>query len=141
VFIHRDPAETLSSICSLHAYTRSVFSSEVDALEIGDELSESYMTRLLEPAVAAVDRLPANRIAHVRSPDLSRDPVGTIAEAYRVLGMELGAEAREAMHEYMRTKRRSPSLRHIHAVEGFGLERDAIHERFAAYCARFDLLA
>jgi len=55
--------------------------------------------------------------------------------------MELGDEAREAMHEYMRAKREKASPRHIHAVEGFGLERDAIHERFASYCARFDLLA
>ena len=141
VFIHRDPAETLSSICSLHAYARSVFSSDVDAHAIGAELSDSYMTRLLEPAVATVDRLPAGRVAHVRSPDLSRDPVGTIAEAYRVLGMELGNEARVAMHEYMRTKREKVSPRHIHTTEGFGLDPAAIHERFASYCARFDLLA
>jgi hypothetical protein len=72
---------------------------------------------------------------------LSRDPVGTIAEAYRVLGMELGNEARVAMHEYMRTKREKVSPRHIHTTEGFGLDPAAIHERFASYCARFDLLA
>ncbi len=141
VFIHRDPAETLSSICSLHAYARSVFSSDVDAHALGTELSDSYMMRLLEPAVAAVDRLPAGRVAHVRAPDLSRDPAGTIAEAYRVLGMELGDEGRAAMHEYMRAKREEASMRHIHSAEGFGLDPDAIHERFASYCARFDLLA
>ena len=140
VFIHRDPAETLSSICSLHAYARSVFSTDVDAKAIGAELFESYMTRLLEPAVAAVDRLPAGRVAHVRSPDLSRDPVGTIAEAYRLLGMELSNQARMAMHEYMRAKRTKPSPRHIHSPEGFGLSPDAIRERFASYCARFELL-
>ena len=141
VFIHRDPAETLSSICSLHAYARSVFSSDVDAHAIGAELSNSYMTRLLEPAVATVDRLPAGRAAHVRAPDLSRDPVGTIAEAYRALGMDLGDTARVAMHEYMRAKRERPSVRHIHTTEGFGLDPAAIHERFASYCDRFDLLA
>jgi hypothetical protein len=141
VFIHRDPAETLSSICSLHAYARSVFSSDVDAHAIGAEVSDSYMMRLLEPAVAAVDGLPAGRVAHVRAPDLSEDPVGTIAEAYRTLGMELGDEARLAMHEYMRAKRENGSARHIHKTEAFGLEPAAIHERFASYCARFDLLA
>jgi len=140
VFIHRDPAETLGSLCSLHAYTRSVFSSDIDAHAIGTELSESYVMRLLEPAVAAVDRLPADRIAHVRAPDLSRDPVATIAEAYRVLGMELGDEARGAMHTYMRAKRANPSPRHIHSPEGFGLDPKAIQERFASYCARFDLV-
>ena len=126
VFIHRDPVETLSSICSLHAYARSVFSSDVDAHAIGAELSDSYMTRLLEPAVATVDRLPAGRVAHIRSPDLSRDPVGTIAEAYRALGMELGNEARVAMHEYMRAKREKVSPRHTHTTEGFGLDPAAI---------------
>lgn len=141
VFIHRDPAETLSSICSLHAYARSVFSSDVDAHAIGAELSDSYMTRLLEPAVAAVDRLPPGRVAHVRAPDLSRDPVGTIAQAYRALGMELGDAARIAMHEYMQAKRDKASARHIHTTEGFGLDPAAIHEQFASYCARFDLLA
>ncbi len=140
VFIHRDPAETLSSICSLHAYTRSVFSSDVEAKAIGAEVSESYMTRLLEPAVSAVDRLPLGRVAHVRAADLGRDPVGTIAEAYRTLGFELGDEARTAMHAYMRAKRANPAPRHIHSTEGFGLDADAIHERFARYCARFELL-
>ena len=141
VFIHRDPAETLSSICSLHAYTRSVFSSDVDAHAIGAELADSYMMRLLEPAVAAVDRLPAGRVVHVRSPDLSEDPVGTIAEAYRGLGLELSDEARVAMREYMRAKREKGSPRHIHTTERFGLDPAAIHERFASYCSRFDLLA
>jgi len=140
VFIHRDPAETLSSICSLHAYARSVFSSDVDAHAIGAELSESYMMRLLEPALAIVDRLPKGRVAHVRSPDLSRDPVGTIAEAYRLLGMELADQARVAMHEHMRQTRMRQTPRHVHTEEGFGLRREAIHERFASYCARFDLL-
>ena len=141
VFIHRDPVETLTSICSLHAYARSVFSSDVDAHAIGAELSDSYMMRLLEPAVATLDRLPAGRVAHVRAPDLSQDPVGTIAEAYRTLGMELGGDARTAMREYMRAKRERGSARHIHTTEGFGLDPAAIHERFASYCARFDLLA
>jgi hypothetical protein len=99
------------------------------------------MTRLLEPAVAMLDRLPRGRVAHIRAPDLSRDPVGTIARAYRVLGMELGDAARIAMHEYMRAKRENASVRHVHTTEGFGLDPAAIHERFASYCARFDLLA
>jgi hypothetical protein len=141
MFIHRDPVATLSSICSLHAYARSVFSSDVDAHAIGAELLDSYMLRLLEPAVAAVDRLPAGRVAHIRAPDLTEDTVGTIAEAYRLLGMELGDEAGRAMDEYMRATQAKPSPRHIHTAEGFGLDPAAIHERFARYCARFDLLA
>jgi hypothetical protein len=140
MFIHRDPVETMSSICSLHAHARAVFSSDVDAHALGAELSDSYLTRLLEPAVAAVDGLPSGRVAHVRSPDLSRDPVGTIAEAYRTLGLELGDEARICMHDYMRAQRQNASPHHVHSAEGFGLDSGELHERFASYCDRFDLL-
>jgi hypothetical protein len=45
------------------------------------------------------------------------------------------------MHEYMRAKRSKSSPQHVHTAEGFGLVPDAIHERFASYCDRFDLLA
>ncbi|MFZ1864988.1 MAG: sulfotransferase [Polyangiales bacterium] len=141
IFMHRDPAETLSSICSLHAYTRSVFSSDVDAREIGAELNDSYMMRWLDRAVASVDQLPAGRVAHVRAPDLSRDPVGSIAEAYRALGMDLVDEAREAMNRYMRGQQEKRSPRHVHTAEGFGLDPTEIRERFASYCDRFDLLS
>jgi hypothetical protein len=44
------------------------------------------------------------------------------------------------MHAYLREKRANPAPRHIHGTEGFGLDADAIHERFASYCARFELL-
>jgi hypothetical protein len=140
LFIHRDPAETLSSICSLHAYVRAVFSNDVEARALGTEVLDSYMTRRLEAAVDAVDRLPAGRAVHVRALDLGRDPVGTVDDAYRALGMELSDEGRLAMHEYMRAKRAKPTARHIHTAEGFGLDTDAIHERFAGYCRRFDLI-
>ena len=139
VFIHRDPVDTLSSICSLHAYARSVFSSDVHATDIGNELSESYLTRLLEPAVEQMDRLPSCRVAHVRSPDLSRDPVGTIASAYSALGFDLSREAGFAMRQFMADKQQRPSAPHAHSAEGFGLDANEIRERFASYCQRFDI--
>jgi len=139
VFIHRDPVDTLSSICSLYAYARSVFSSDVDANAVGAELWSSYLVQGLEPAVQRVDQLPAGRVAHVRAPDLARDPVGTIASAYHTLGMSLGGEARHAMHEYMIQKRLRPGARHLHSAEGFGLDPRAIRDRFSSYCQRFDL--
>ena len=139
IFIHRDPVETLSSICSLHAYARSVFSSDVDAEAIGQELSQSYMMHRLGPAVATVDRLPAGRVAHVRARDLSEDAVGAIAAAYRALGLRLSDAARLAMDGYLRHKRETPTPRHAHSAEAFGLDSAGIRDRFRSYCERFDL--
>ena len=139
MFIHRDPVETLSSICSLHAYARSVFSDDVDASALGEELAESYMLRLLEPALATVDRLPEGRVAHVRAPDLSRNAVGAIAGAYGTLGLELGDEARRGMRGFLDEKRLNRGAKHIHTAKGFSLDPNAIRERFASYYQRFDL--
>lgn len=141
VFIHRDPVDTLSSICSLHAYARSIFSSDVDAKALGRELPGSYVMSRLESAVAAVDRLPVNRVAHVRSPDLGRDPLGTVTQAYHELGMELSEGATDAMQRFIRAKRDTAGPRHIHSAEGFGFDPNAVRERFAGYCDRFDLTA
>ena len=43
VFTHRDPAMTISSLCSLYAYTRALFSDDVDPLALGPELMNSYL--------------------------------------------------------------------------------------------------
>lgn len=139
VFTHRDPAVTLSSLCSLYAYTRALFSDEVDAHSLGPELMNSYLPASLERAVERVDRLPAGRVAHVRAPELFTNPVAAMSAAYRDLGIELGEEARNAMQRLVDTEARKPKDVHVHRPEGFGLRRDAIRERLSGYCARFDL--
>jgi hypothetical protein len=138
IFIHRDPVKTLSSICSLHAYTRSVFSTDVDAHGLGRELSDSYLTRRFESALATADRIPAGRIAHVRANELSHAPIGTVAKAYTQLGFELSDQARTSMAAYLSAEKQTPSPRHEHRPSGFGLDEAALYERFAQYCERFD---
>jgi hypothetical protein len=139
VFTHRDPAATLSSLCSLHAYTRALFSDDVDPLALGPELMRSYLPSSLEQALQVTDRLPPGRVAHVRHVDVRRDPIVTMAQAYRDLGMELSDEAGVAMQTMLDEEARKPRDVHIHSPEGFGLTAAAVRERLAGYCARFDL--
>ena len=139
VFTHRDPATTLSSLCSLYAYTRALFSDDVHAEALGPELLNSYLPATLEHALEVVDGLPAGRVAHVRHVDVRRDPIGAIARAYRDLGMELGEPARAAMQKMLDAESRKPRDIHIHSPEAFGLSADEVRARLASYCARFDL--
>ena len=97
VFTHRDPASTVSSLCSLYAYTRALFSDDVDPLALGPELMDSYLPASLERAVERVDQLPPGRVAHVRAPELFNDPIGAMESAYRDLDIELTKDARNAM--------------------------------------------
>jgi hypothetical protein len=139
VFTHRDPAETISSLCSLYAYTRALFSDDVDPHALGPELMNSYLPRSLERAVQFVDKLPPGRVAHVQHLDVRRDPIGTTTLAYRDLGMELGEPARRRMQAMLDAQNRKPKDVHIHIPEGFGLTAEGIRDRLAGYCDRFDL--
>jgi len=139
VFTHRDPATTISSLCSLYAYTRALFSDDVDPHALGPELLQSYLPGSLERAVELVDRLPPGRVAHVRHVDVRRDPIGTMTHAYRDLGMEMTDPARAAMQAMLDTESRKPRDIHVHSPEGFGLTAEGIRERLAGYCQRFEL--
>ena len=139
VFTHRDPATTISSLCSLYAYTRALFSDDVDPHALGPELMQSYLPGSLERAVELVDRLPPGRVAHVRHVDVRRDPIGTMTHAYRDLGMEMTDPARAAMQAMLDTESRKPRDIHVHSPEGFGLTAEGIRERLASYCQRFEL--
>ena len=139
VFTHRDPATTISSLCSLYAYTRALFSDDIDPHALGPELMNSYLPGSLERALEIVDGLPPDRVAHVRHVDVRHDPVATMSQAYRDLGMELTDPARAAMEAMLAAESRKPRDIHIHSPEGFGLTADVIRERLADYCQRFDL--
>jgi hypothetical protein len=129
----------MSSLCSLYAYTRALFSDDIDPHALGPELMNSYLPPSLKRALGIVDALPPGRVAHVRHVDVRRDPIGTMAKAYRDLGMELGDPARGAMQAMLDAESRKPKDIHIHSPEGFGFTAEAIRERLAGYCQRFDL--
>ena len=139
VFTHRDPATTLSSLCSLYAYTRALFSDDVDPHALGPELLHSYLPSTLERALGIVDTLPPGRVAHMRHVDVRRDPIRTMAQAYRDLGMELSERARTAMQAMLDEEIQKPRDVHMHSPAGFGLSPDEIRECLSAYCQRFDL--
>ena len=139
VFTHRDPTVALSSICSLTAYTRAIFSDDVDPEALGREIFTGYWTRALESAQEVRCRIPAERQVDVRHPDLARDPVGTARRIYQALGLSGSEPAFAAMERFVSDRRTGPRHRHVHALEGFGLQRGAVRERFKAYCERFDL--
>jgi hypothetical protein len=135
VFTHRDPGEALSSICSLVAYTRALFTDDVDPRAIGAELLEGYWPAALERSREIVARLPAERRVDVRHAALRGDPIGTVEGIYTALGLAFSDAARAAMAGFLADREARPTGRHVHSLEGFGLRREAVRERLAGYCA------
>ena len=138
VFTHRDPAVALSSLCSLVAYTRALFTDDVDPAALGAELAGGVWPEALLASRPIRERLGA-RAVDLRHPDLLRDPLGSVERIYAAFGWELGDDARRAMEAATVARRQGVHGRHEHSLEGFGLRREAVRERFAGYCEALDL--
>jgi hypothetical protein len=139
VFNHRDPAFSISSICSLVSYTRALFTDDVDPLAVGAEIMAGYWPPALENSRKLRASLPAGRAVDVRHPDLARDPVRTVEGIYRGLQLSFSEEARGAMREFIDGQNKAASGRHTHTLEGFGLTREGVRDRFARYCQDLEL--
>lgn len=135
IFTHRDPAEALSSVGSLIAYTRALFTDDVDASAIGRELLDGYWPPALEAARKFRAELPEGRAVDVRHPDLRADPIAMVQTIYQTLGLEFSDAARAAMTAFLDQRASSPGGRHQHALETIGLSREIVRDRFADYCA------
>ncbi len=139
IFTHRDPVTAMSSLCSLHAHTRALFTDTVDPVALGREILDGHWPRALERAMRLRDGLAPGTYTDVRHPDLVRDPLATVERIYDDLGLEFSPAAQSAIASYAREAARGPHHAHLHTPETFGLDPGALRERFASYCARFDL--
>ncbi len=139
VFTHRDPARSFSSICSLYAHTRAIFSDAVDPRALGTEIMEGYWPAALDRARSIRERLPPDRCADVRQSDLARDPIVTVRRVYGDLGLELDESAEASMNAFVHRESRSGGDVHEHRPETFGLTAPELRDRFRSYVEAFDL--
>jgi hypothetical protein len=139
VFTHRDPAFSISSICSLVSYTRALFTDEVDPAAVGAEIMSGYWPTALEQGRKIRAGLPDGRAVDVRHPDLAADPIRAVEGIYASLGLSLSEAARTAMSLFVDSQKEERTARHLHALEGFGLTREAVRDRFSSYCEDLSL--
>ena len=137
VHLHRDPAETVPSTCSLCLAIRAARSDRVDPHEIGRQ----WLARI-EAAVDDLDRarkaIPAGQLLDVRYRDLMADPIGTMRRVGEFIGVPLPERGAAAMRTYL--SHNTPTTRGVHRyrAEDFGLDPADLRARFADYRATYD---
>lgn len=141
IFIHRDPVYSLSSICSLYAYTRAIFSDTVNATEIGKEVLGGYWPKTIDKIMSARASLPDSQFIDLRQRDLARDPIATVASAYEKWGYELNDDAKRNMQLFLDNRAVNFPGVHEHSLQNMGVEEGDVNHRFARYIETFDLQA
>ena len=140
IFIHRAPEQSISSICSLYAYTRAIFVDHVAPQSIGQEIMSGYWADALDGAFEGHRaRLAPERIIDVRQADLVANPLDIAERIYSAFSMDWDAVARAGLGAHLRAQAATPRARHEHSLAGFGLREETVRERFKTYCERFDV--
>ncbi len=138
VLLHRDPAVLCASVCSLISTLSGTFSDADHRPYIAE-----HWTAMLEESVRRIDTFrdahPDHPILDVQYADLVGDPLGTVATIYEASGAELDAAARNALSAYVEAHPKGSLGAHHYDLAEFGLQADAIRERFAGYVERYEV--
>jgi hypothetical protein len=135
VLLHRDPVVLSASVCSLVSTLSGTFTDADHQAYIAE-----HWTGLLEESITRIDAFraahPEHPIVDVHYADLVRDPVGTVGALSDAVGTPLSAAAEAAMAGYVAAHPKGAFGHHGYDLATYGLDADALGERFAGYVER-----
>ena len=132
---HRDPLQTIPSLCSLNFALASLGSDAVDKVAFARHWSDKF-ARSMARAIAVRDQYP-DQFIDVRYKDIVSDPIGVVQQLYERLSLELDARAATAMERWLRDNKREDRQPHRYTPEQFGLTPEGLCEDFRAYRAAY----
>jgi hypothetical protein len=142
VHIHRDPLRAVPSTLSLMGTLKWMRCDNVDMVPLARPTAKGF-ARMLDGIIAAraAGTLPDDQFVDVRYADLVADPGATVQRVHAALGWPAGPEVATRARDHIAASPRGPTSAHRYSLAAFGLDRDDLETRFAAYRERFDVAA
>ena len=137
VVTHRDPLQTLASLCALTEAYRGGRYAQQDRAGIGAEMRH-FVQRHIDRMLSARDT-PGfeNGIIDIDYYRLVADPEGVVAGIYVRIGLDMPAGVRAALRRWIAANPKGQRGRHDYRLADYGLEADAVNAGFAQYRSRF----
>ncbi len=134
---HRDPVAVIQSAITMLAYGDRMRRHEIDPGPLADYWIDRVET-LLRACVRDRELLPADRSIDVLFHEFMADDIATVERFYGCAGVEMTTSARRQLDAYMAANPRGKHGRLVYDLRGdFGLEPEAVRERFSFYFDRF----
>lgn len=134
---HRDPVSVIQSAMTMLGYGQRMNRKKPEL----DKLAEYWPDRvehLLRACVKDRGDIPESQSIDVPFHEFMADDVGMVGKIYEKAGLEMTAEARQDIQDYMDAHPRGKHGRIIYNLrEDFGLDPAELQERFAFYYERF----
>jgi hypothetical protein len=137
VVTHRDPVQTLASLCALTEQYRAARYDTNDREALGSEMLEfvrAHIDRFMAYRDSAGD---VGRIIDVDYYRLVADPVSTVADIYRRTGMTMPDTVRDRLANWTDANPKGRRGRHEYRLADYGLEAGEIGAVFADYRRQF----
>jgi hypothetical protein len=131
IWLHRDPAALLPSVCSLNRGYSQGWSRAFDPIRHGREQTELWLRGLARMQAARRGR--EAQFADVHFAELQADPIPVVRRLYEHFGVELTPEAESRMRAWRAAHPPGEHGAHRYSAAEFGLDPIALRERFSAY--------
>ena len=135
VLVHRDPVRVLASVAKLTEVLRRPFARSIDRLEIGREVSASWIDGAQRMAAMAGDA----SVLHLNYREIVARPLDCVRSVYRHCGLVLTNEAEARMRNWLRTAANARRPWRDYRLAEFGLDAQFLRQRFATYTAAFGI--
>ena len=137
VVTHRDPVQTLASLCALTQAYRGGRTAQQDRAGIGAEMRH-FVQRHIDRMLSARDT-PGfeNGIIDIDYYRLVADPEAVVAGIYGSVGLDMPAGVRAALRRWIAANPKGKRGRHDYRLADYGLESCSLNAGFAQYRSRF----
>jgi hypothetical protein len=136
VFTHRDPVPVALSMIAMITYSARMHRSPVPV----EQIAHSWIDRLDQMLTALVrdrDAIGPQRSIDIRFDDFMADEFGVAERVYALAGEPFTDEAHKSTADYLAGHQRGRLGNVETSFEMFGLQENALRERFAPYVERF----
>lgn len=136
VFTHRDPVPVALSMVAMIAYSARMHRSPVPVAQIAAYWIDR-LEQMLNALVRDRDIIGPDRSIDIRFDDFMANEVGTVKRVYALVDEPYTDQARTAIVDYLAGHRRGRLGSVATSCEMFGLNEDALRERFSTYIEEF----
>jgi sulfotransferase family protein len=135
VRLHRDPCQIIPAFASLIAHMQIAYTARIDFHELGQRMLDLFLASM-DKMMRADNEVNSECFIDVLFEDLIKDPIGTVRAIYSRFGYQYTAEFENLVRGYLRTNSINRSVKHVYALEQFGLSRGqvvALSEEYLAW--------
>jgi hypothetical protein len=133
VLVHRDPVRVLASVAKLTQVMRTPFTRRVDPMEIGREVTASWIEGARRMAALPSD----GSVLHLHYRWIVARPLDAVEAVYRHCGLTLSEEAQHRMLRRLDRMHAAGRPSRRYDLAAFGLNPHRLREEFRHYTDRF----